>query len=250
MTSTRIAVQMYTLRAEAEKDFLGTLRRIASLGFDGVELAGWRALPARVLRAELDTLGLAAAACHVPLEDLEHRLQEVLDFCRAVGCADVVCPWAEYGGEEDFRLRAARFAEIGRTCAAAGMSFSYHNHAHEFAALPSGYGLDLLFELTDPTEMLAELDIYWIAAAGLDPIDYVAKYAGRSRLLHLKDRAPAADPPFAVLGEGTLDLQPILRCAVGAGIRWLVVEQDSCPRDPFECVASSLRYLKSGNTWR
>ena len=245
--ATRAAVQMYTLRTEAGADYFGTLDRVAAIGYEGVELAGWGGLTATKMAEALSDRGIVAAACHVPLPDLEKDLPAAIDYCLEIGCEDLVCPYAEYADAEAYLRAAEKYAGMGRACEARGIHFSYHNHAHELepGSGPAGErGLDSIYRIAEPRYLKAEIDSYWVAAAGLDPIEYFHKYSGRSRLLHLKDMGTGPKPSFAALGEGRLDLASLVSAALRAETAWLIVEQDLCPRDPFDCIAASLAWLR------
>ena len=149
----------------------------------------------------------------------------------------------EYGMEpssyrrflEDFRPVIARFK-------AAGIRFGYHNHSLEFRQRGREH-YDLLL---DEPDLMLEVDVYWVAVAGLDPAELLRRAAGRIPEVHLKDlEALGWEPPtFAPVGEGNLDWPAILDACRTGGTEWLIVEQDVCRRDPFDCLASSLRFLE------
>jgi len=253
----RIALQMYTLREEAKADFVGTLGRVARLGYQGVELAGYGGLEAPALRARLDELGLVAAASHVGLQRLESALDEELAYADAIGCRDLVCPSVPEGRREtvdDFRRLAALLDAVGQRCRAAGARLSYHNHAFEFvrlagdeptAAGTTAFALDLLLGWTDPALVGWEPDVYWIAKAGEDPAAYLRAYAGRCPLVHLKDMAADAERSFAEVGAGTLDFGEICEAAELGGAEWFIVEQDRCAGPPLASVARSMESLRA-----
>ena len=257
MSGPRVALQMYTLREETRTDFEGTLRRVARLGYHGVELAGYGGMAAPALRALLDELRLVAAGSHVRLERLEGALDEELAFAATIGCRDLVCPAVPEGRREsveDYRRLAALLGQIGRRCRDGGARFSYHNHAFEFTRLPAdeptaagttAYALDLLLGWTDPELVKWEPDVYWIARAGEDPVAYLDAYAARCPLVHIKDMADDAERSFAEVGAGTLDLAAICDAAELGGAEWLIVEQDRCAGPAIESVARSIGALRA-----
>ena len=128
----------------------------------------------------------------------------------------------------------------------AGMTLCYHNHAHEFFQCNGGTVLDDLFARTSPEHLQAELDIHWVQAGGGDPAEACRRLSGRLPLLHVKDYTVTAqgDRQFAEVGHGNLNIPEILAAAEAAGCQWFIVEQDTCPGDPFECIARSFDYLK------
>lgn len=249
-TPETIALQLYTLRQHTAEDFLGTLRRVAAIGYRAVEFAGYGNVPVSDLRAALDDLGLRAMAAHVPLADFEDRLPDTLAELRQLGCAYAVVPSVPEARRADAdaaRELARTLNRIGGACRDEGFAFAYHNHAFEFAPLPgaaAGTNLfDLLAQETDPTLVAFELDLYWAARAGVDPVAFVRQHARRAPLVHLKDMT-GPDQADAPVGDGSLPWDAILPAAAAAGARWYIVEQDH-PRDPIADVERSLRNLKA-----
>lgn len=245
MARPGIALQLYTLRAEAAADYVGTLRQVAALGYQGVEFAGYGGLPAGELKRLLDELGLRPAGSHVRLERLEGALDDELAYARAIGLRDVALPAVPEGRREtldDFRRLAAFLNATGERCRAAGIRLSYHNHAFEFVRFDGAYALDRLLGWTDPRLVFWEPDVYWIARAGEDPVAYVRRYADRCPLVHLKDVAADAEQSFAEVGEGTLDFDALFAAAPEAD--WYVVEQDRARGSAIESARTSLENLR------
>jgi sugar phosphate isomerase/epimerase len=248
MAQIPIGLQFYTLREDAQRDFVGTLKQVAALGYAGVEFAGYGELSAAQLRAVLDDLGMASIGAHVPLEVAVSDINAVIDYHLTLGSATVTIPWlAESlrGEKASWLSVAAQLREIGAACRAQGLQLCYHNHDFEFARFDGVYALDLLYDAVDPALLQAELDLYWVKKAGEDPAAYVKKFAGRVPLLHIKDMANDADGSFAEFGEGVIDWEPVFAAAPAAGVRWYIVEQDRCLLHPcLESVAISMANLK------
>jgi sugar phosphate isomerase/epimerase len=246
-THIPVALQLYTVRDEAAKDFLGTLARVAAMGYAGVELAGMGGLSARRLREALDRLGLRCAGSHIGLERLRSELPAVLDENEALGNRYIVVPALP----EAMRSREASYAAvtgelnaIGAACRERGMVLAYHNHAFEFQRFGGRYALEILYDGTDPALVKGEPDVYWMVYAGADPAAWLRNHPGRCPLVHLKDMAPGAERTFAEVGEGTIDFRPIFAAGATAGVEWYIVEQDRCARPALESAALSLRHLK------
>ena len=249
MRTDQIALQLYTVREEAARDFLGTLRRVAELGYRAVEFAGYGGIPATELRARLDEYGLRAPGAHVPFADFAERMEPTLADLRTLGCEFAVVPSLPRESRESpaqIRRAAALFERWGDACRATGLRFGYHNHAFEFSPLDEGGRSVTPFEIlaaTDPALVALELDVYWAQHAGVDPVDLIQRHGGRVPLLHVKDMADDADRADVPVGEGTLPWPRILAAAAAAGTRWYVVEQDH-PRDALDDVRRSLRNLE------
>ncbi|MGZ3716499.1 MAG: sugar phosphate isomerase/epimerase family protein, partial [Ktedonobacterales bacterium] len=130
MAQTPVALQLYTVRDETARDFAGTVRRVAEIGYPAVEFAGYGGLTPEQMVALLSETRLRAASTHVGLDALESDLDQQLDYCSAINCTHLVLPWlaAEYRTGEAFRALAPRLDHIGRRCADRGISLVYHNH--------------------------------------------------------------------------------------------------------------------------
>ena len=124
-----------------------------------------------------------------------------------------------------------------------GIRLGYHNHAFEFAPLETTTVWQILLaEL--PPEVELELDVYWAAVGGRDPVAQIGAIADRVRLLHMKDRAPGPEAHDAPPGEGDLPFPAIVSAARAVGVEWYVVEQDE-PEDAVADIARAHRYLES-----
>lgn len=245
MSQKPVGLQLYTLRNETAKDFRGTLTRVAEMGYQGVELAGNGGLSADEMLRVLEETGLKVYGSHVGLDQLERNLAEVISYHKKIGCEFLVCPWLPEDRRPDghsYRRLGRMLTELGRACADAGLQLCYHNHDFEFHLFDGAYGLDLLFAAADARFVQAELDLYWVKYAGLDPVEYLKRLKGRCPLVHLKDMA--ADGGFTEVGEGTQDWPGIFAAAEAAGVRYYVVEQDDCRYPPLESVRISLENLR------
>ena len=247
MTDIPIALQMYTLREQAAEDFVGTVRRVAEIGYAGVEFAGYGGLSAAEMKALLDELGLKPAGSHVSLQMLENELDSVIDYSLEIGNPYVVCSFLPPDRRQDeasLRATAESLNRIGAACKERGLRFCYHNHAFEFQTFDGKYALDILYETTDPELVRAEVDTYWVQFAGLDPAELIWRHSERVTLVHLKDMDPQ-DRSFAEVGEGVLDWEAIFAASEAAGAEWYIVEQDRCKRPPLESVRLSLDNLRA-----
>lgn len=242
-----IGLQLYTLRNEMGSDYVGTLRKIAAMGYPAVQFAGYGGMSAAEMKTVLNDLGLKAAGSHVSLDALESRPDEEIRYCLEVGTPDVVVPAAPQtmrGSREGYRRLADSLNRIGARCKQLGARLSYHNHAFEFEKLDGQAGIDLLLQWTDPGLVGWEPDVYWVKVGGQDPAAYIEKYAGRTPIVHVKDMTPGDKPTYAEVGEGVLDWPSIFAASEKSGAEWYVVEQDTCARPPLDAVKLSLDHLR------
>jgi sugar phosphate isomerase/epimerase len=248
MADVPIALQLYTVREDAARNFVGTLDQVAAIGYTGVELNGYGPLTPADLRAKFDALGLAVAGSHVALVRLENELDAVVAECRTLQCPTVVCPVlpAERRTEDGFRQLASSLNAIGRTVTASGLTLCYHNHAFEFETEIDGIAAyDWLMANTDPALVQIEIDAFWVQKAGRDPTAYIEKYRGRVPLVHLKDMTADAAQTFAPVGAGSVDFAPLFAAAERGGVQWYIVEQDRAEGSAIEAARTSWTNLRA-----
>jgi sugar phosphate isomerase/epimerase len=251
MKQIPIAVQMYTLRNEGNADFGHTLEKVAELGFQGVEFAGYGNFGVEAVKEKLDQLGLKAASSHVPIQELQDNLSRVISEQLFLGSRHIVCPFVpeELRTEKDYFELIRLLNKVGEQCEKEGISLSYHNHDFELEKLTDGRTvLETILDETNPEWVKAEFDIYWLTYGGEEPVSWLKRYAGRTPLVHLKDMTIAGEKTFAELGTGGVDLKNVLQYGDHADIEWWIVEQDQCKGSPYTSLQKSMDYLKeSGN---
>lgn len=266
-----IALQVYSVRGDAEKDFSGVLRLVKEMGYDGVELAGLYGHSPAEVKKLLSEVGLEAMSAHVPYADMIADPQGVLGDYAQIGCKWVSVPYLT----EEYRMGAAKGDEavagirhLGAVAKELGITLLYHNHEFEFATIDGEFALDLLYKKIGPDLLQTEIDTCWVKVAGEDPAAYVRKYKGRAPVVHLKDfymegdsaegayeliglegKAPERNSSFQFrhLGAGMQDIPSLVAASQDAGAQWLVVEQDMPTegKTPLECAKLSIDYLRT-----
>jgi sugar phosphate isomerase/epimerase len=245
MTKQCIGLQLYTIRDETTRDFRGTLRQVAEMGYQAVEFAGYGGTPPKEMATLLTDLGLRAIGSHVGLSLLEQDLEREIEYCLEIGCPYITIPtltlqWRS-SNATGYRRLAAHLQKIAFVCKKRGISLVYHNHDFDFQQSEGQYLLDILLEETDPTLLQLELDTGWFATVGIDPVAYLRKYTDRTPFIHLKDIT--AESTFAEVGEGILDIATYCKAAIESGTQFYIVENDT-PRHPsLESVRRSLNNL-------
>ena len=249
-TKPTVTLQLYTLRDHVAKDLAGTLGKVAEMGYQGVELAGYGDLGnAEKVKRALETSGLQLVSNHVGSQDLQNDLQRVIDEALILGNKYVTCSGLFSGerSEDGYREFAKLANQAGARLNSSALQLCYHNHDFELNEKVDGMAaLDYLYSNTEPTLLQAELDTYWVEKGGENPADYIRKYAGRVPLLHIKDMAKDEAKTFAEVGEGSLDWNAIFAAAeeVGGTVSY-IVEQDTCPGEPLDSARKSLENLKA-----
>jgi len=245
MTSP-IGIQLYSVREALSQDYEGTIRRIAAMGYAGVETAGSFGASVASAAALYRSLGLKVMAMHAPLPVGEKKNQ-VLETAAALECKQLVCAWMppeRFQSVESIQKLCDELNDANTVAQANGLALAYHNHDFEFAPLPDG---------SIPHEHMAkflapsisfEIDMYWVKAAGSDPAAVIRRLGKRVPLLHVKDGPAKRGVPMQALGEGVVDLPAAIKAGEG-NTQWLIVELDVCATDIFEAVEKSYKYLAS-----
>ncbi len=244
---SRIGMQLYTVRRELEKDFEGTLKQVAALGYREVEFAGYFGHKPAEVKALLKRLKLDAPAAHVPFAELRGDLRQSIDAAHVIGHKYLLLAWTppeERRTLEQYRRLADLLNEAGARTLREGVQFAYHNHDFEFAPLEGKVPYDLLLERTDPRLVKLEMDLYWTVKGGASPVEYFEKHPGRFHLLHVKDMDSTPRRFFADAGKGVIDFKSIFAQAGKAGVRHYFVENDEPAGSPFESLRVSFEYLR------
>jgi sugar phosphate isomerase/epimerase len=248
-------VQLYSLREQLQKDVPGSLNHIREVGYTTVETAGFYGLKPEDFKRELDKAGLTCTGMHSGDDNrFREHLEEIIAEAKIFQSLHVSCPWVQEEhrkGAEGCKRVAAEFNTWGKKLQAAGFRFSYHNHDADFKPVGSTTAEDIFIAETDPELVDFELDLYFVQKVGLVPADYLKKYSGRFKQLHLKDIAKGVQPGFreepdttcVPLGTGQIDWPQTLAAAVEVGVKEYYVEDES--PTAWEGIAKSNAYLKS-----
>jgi sugar phosphate isomerase/epimerase len=246
----KISLQLYSVREAAGQDFLGTVKRVADMGYEGIQFAGFFNTPAVELKKVMNEKGINAAGSHMGLDTLKgENLQETLQYNHEIGNDLIICPFLPEEirkTSDDYKRVAELLNEIGQTCKEHGFTFAYHNHAFEFDVLGDERGFDILFQNTDPELVKMELDCYWVTYAGQDPREIIQKHAERVVSLHIKDMKQVNGEKRSIeIGSGELDITGLLEVGNQYGTRWFVVEQEHFDGDPMESSKVNVQNLQS-----
>lgn len=245
MDIASVALELYTVRDETKRDFAGTIRKVAALGYKGVEFAGYGGLTAQEMKALLAETGLRAVSTHIGLQALEQDIAKEIAYCQEIGCTFLVLPWLapEQRSVATFRQLAPRLDAFGRQCREAGITFGYHNHDFEFEQHEGETLMDTLLATTDAALVKLELDVYWAAYAGINPSTLLQKHGGRIPLVHLKDMTPQRT--FTEVGDGTLSIKDIVQVALANGTQEFIVENDAPTLPSLESARRSLENIRT-----
>jgi sugar phosphate isomerase/epimerase len=248
MSRIPIALQLFSVRKDCQKDFPGTLKAVAEMGYEGVDFAGYYDYDAQEIRRMLDDLGLGVAGCHTSLDSLTgEEFDKTVAFNHTLGNKYLIVPWIPESYRESvdaWRRTADLFSEIAERLEPEGMVTGYHNHHVEFAPYESDLtGWDILFSNTGPGVVM-QIDLGNALHGGGDPVAYLKRYPGRATTVHLKEWA--ADKELVLIGDGDVDWQSVFEVVESQDkTDWYIVEQENYPYPPLESVKRCLQALKA-----
>lgn len=237
-----IGLQMYTLREEAAKDFVGVLKTVADIGYKGVEWAGMHGHDPKEIKRIIDDLGLVVCSNHSSLPTREN-IQQIVEFESIFGNKRVISGFGpdDMKTVDQCKAVAAKFAEAAELLKPYGMTYGFHNHWWEFGIVDGKYAYDIL--MAEAPNVFSELDVYWCQFGKGDPVAALKKYGKRIPLLHVKDGMLQEPHPHTAVGAGKLDMPAIIGAADPNVCDWMIVELDACATDMTEAVRDSYNYL-------
>ena len=239
-----IALQLYTVRQAMSVDPESVLKRVAEIGYVGVEagLTDGAGEPATARLATSLGLQVPSVLTNFPIDD---KKIAAMDEVVALGCKYVGISWSppeQLQTIESIKVLSDKLNEFDAIARQRGLTAIYHNHWAECEPMQDGrIPLDLLFEYTNPT-LQFELDVYWAQTGGANPTEIVRQGRARIPILHIKDGPAVRGQPMVAAGEGAVDIPGIIKAGEET-TKWLIVELDECATDMMEAVEKSYRYL-------
>ena len=282
----QLGIQLFSVPKLLSEDFLGGIKMLSELGYKEIEMygpfpfsaesakkgwegaakmlgfggSGYFGLDIKEIKTILADHGLKTTGTHTDLDTLLTNMGPLAEAANALGQKYVTLPAIPEDKRktlDDYRKMADTFNAIGDSAKKHGVRFGYHNHGYGFAPMNEKVPFEVLVDNTDPNLVFLEMDIFWTAAAGADPVQYLNKYANRYKMLHIKDmkekKTFSGDggdmsqwmplfPYMTSAGDGVMDLKGILDTAHKIGVENYYVEQDMVA-DPKEALGKSAGYL-------
>jgi len=248
----KIGAQLYTVRAHTQSlaDFSETLKKVAEMGFEYVQVSGTGPFEAGWLAEELKKNGLSCPLTHTAQDRIADETLVVAEEHKTFGCGIVgigMAPGLSDFASFDYGAFRERFLPAALKLKEAGLRLGYHNHHQEFHQMGDGQNMLERLMADFPADALTFiLDTYWLQYAGGDPAFWIRKMKGQAHCIHVKDMSIVdSTQRMAVVGEGNMNFEAILAACRDAGSEYLLIEQDDCyGEDPFDCFKRSFNYLK------
>jgi sugar phosphate isomerase/epimerase len=261
-----ICLQLYTIRDAMGKDAPGSLKKVSEIGYKYVELASYAnnkfyGYEPAEFRKIVNDLGLEILSSHASVNPLGITMdgaKKMAEDHAKLGAKYCMQPFV---AEEDrksvagYQKMVAEWNKVGKIMKETGIQFGYHNHNFEFDKVEGKIPyFDIFLAEMDKNYLTMELDLFWITKAGLDPVELFKKYPGRFQLFHMKDMYTKQEPTFttsgisdfAPVGAGLINFREILAAKDIAGMKYMIVEQDSTKDGkPFEAIQTSITNLNT-----
>lgn len=211
-----ICVNLFSLPKTLEKDFVGGLQMLSSMGYKEIEMYGpysfstakqkayWKAIEPLVgfsgsgffgrstaeIKGILKETHLKVPSMHTDLDTLSTNMGPLAEAANELGATYVVLPSMPEENRktiDDYKRTAELFNKIGAEAKSNGIRFAYHNHGYGLSKMDGILPLDIILQQTDPNLVWLEMDLFWTTAGGADPIALLKANKGRYKLMHVKD---------------------------------------------------------------
>ena len=250
-----LAVQLYSLRDYAQKDFVGVLKRVATIGYKGVEPAGFWNIRPKELKRILDDLGLAIYSSHT-IWGSPHNLGECMDIAEILGLKRIVCGYSakEFKDLDAIRATAETTSRMAEIVERNGFELFQHNHAFEFERLDGELKYEIYARLCPAVKF--QIDCFWSTNLGQeDAVEMLGKFIDRTVSLHIKDgplKQKEAEQKYVngildrkielrPLGQGDLPIRELV--AMAPKVDAVIVELDYCNVEMFQAIEESYRFM-------
>ena len=262
-----LGVQLYSIRDDMKSDPLGSLKKVAAMGYKHVEhanyvnrkLYGYSAVEFKKI---LDSLGLKMPSGHTVMgkqhwdaakNDFTDEWKMTVEDAATLGQQIVISPWLDESLRktyDDMKRYMDVFNKSGELCKKSGMKFGYHNHDFEFSQKLNGITVfDILLQNTDPSLVVQQLDIGNMYNAGAKALDIMKKYPGRFESMHVKDeiKSTGGHDPYesTILGKGVIPVKEVIDLGRKSGTKHFIIEQESYQgKTPMESITEDLKIMK------
>lgn len=233
------ALQLYSLRDEMAADHVGTIKKVAAMGYKNVEFAGYFGETGQSMKALLDSVGMKAVSSHVGYGCYTGNFAGEVEFNHAVGNNSIILPWFNIQNIEDAKAAVDKIAAMREAFVKEGFEFGYHNHAFEFKPLDDN-GTCAMDFLKTIDGLKFQPDVFWIKTAGLDPIEFI----NNSPIISVHMKEYRADGFNVELGNGMLPWQDIMAAAQKKGVSLGIVEQEEYTCAPIDSVKICIDNIK------
>lgn len=258
----KMGLQLFSVREPMAKDVVGSIKKIAAVGYEDCETYGYEpvqgkyyGLEASAFKQLLTDNQMITTSGHYDFtkffDKSTDEMMRYVDQCivgaHALDQRYITWPWLDpsFRTLENFRLLTGKLNAIGERINKAGLGFAYHNHDFEFVDYNGENGYNIIMRETDPALVKLQMDLYWVMhSSKLSPTALFNKQPGRFVMWHVKDMDKISRD-YSELGNGSIDFTVILPEASHAGLQYYYIEQGgNFAKNPIQSVTDSAIYFK------
>jgi sugar phosphate isomerase/epimerase len=258
----KMGLQLFTVRGPLAKDVVGSIQKIANIGYEDCETYGYDPLQKRYYGLDASAFKqlladnkMITTSGHYDFtrffdksaDEMMGYVDKCIEGAHALGQHYITWPWLDpsFRTLENFRLLTGKLNTIGERVNKAGLGFAYHNHDFEFVDYGGETGYDIIMKETDPDLVKLQMDLYWVMhSSKLSPVQWFNKQPGRFVMWHVKDMDKISRD-YSELGNGSIDFSVILPQASLAGLQYYYIEQGgNFAKDPMQSITDSADYFK------
>ena len=236
-TDLPIGFQTFPIRDMLAKDFAGTLKTMAGMGYRLVEMCspqGYASIgfgplvkmKTSDMRSIINDAGLSCPSCHFGFGELTDKLDDRIEFAQQLGLTQMICStfWLPKTAVlKDYYDAADKLNKAAEKIKQAGMQAGFHNHDMEFAKLDGQLIYEALMSRFDPDLVKMQFQTE-VINLGYKASSYFTKYPGRFISSHLSDWT--ADKKQVPIGKGVIDWKEFFAAAKTGGVKNFFVEMD------------------------
>jgi len=233
-----VSLQLWSINQETNRDFKKSVEKVSEIGYKGVEFAGYGGLTASEVADLLKETNLYSVGSHCGLNAFTDTFEETLAFNKAIGSKYIICPYAKVDTKEEIDILVQALNAASDVAVKENIKVGYHNHAHEFVQVNGKYALDIIAENTNDNVVL-ELDVFWVAYAGIDPIEYIKKWGKKVELIHVKQIDE--NKANVDVADGILDMKKIKEAAEYA--TYFILEHEEFDKPVWDAIRNDFEAL-------
>ena len=224
----KLGLQLYSIGDETYKDFDAAIEKVAKIGYDGVEFAGYGGKTAKELKKLIADNGLEIASSHTDIPEKDEDFKPTLEYAAEAGIPFLVCAGKSYPfwfPEDHFQRSMEHVNRYTELAATYGIQIGFHNHYMEFMESKGKQMMEKLYEATLPNFVL-EIDCYWAEYADQNALETIKRFKDKATTLcHYKQMAKDSKDNVT-LDQGKIDFKAISDYLKANGAKWAIIEQE------------------------
>lgn len=238
-TKHAIGLQLYSLRDIIGKDITGIIEKVAIIGYKEVETYGYSAkdgfwgLDAKAFAGLLKQNGIKSPSGHFDISGFmtgkrNDDLKSYIEAANILNSEYITVPSLGIKQTADaYKKVAKKLNEAAALCKSSGLKLAYHNHDFEFTKINETTGYEILLNETDKNLVDFEMDLYWVARSGVDPLALFKAHPKRFTMWHIKDMDKKNKDLNTEVGQGAVNFKSIFSEAKLAGVKHYFIEHET-----------------------